>query len=109
MYTAKDLRDKVCSHDEYYKQFVNQAIINYVGRIIGIEIIKNSTDEHFNDIPLVRWDALNVGIQQLLDKDFYKKCHNITYAEEYKNSFLWSLSQAVCIAKAAARVIKSNG
>jgi hypothetical protein len=46
------------SHRAYYSQFVNEQVKNEVLRFIGKEALLTSTDEHLNDIPLRKWDAL---------------------------------------------------
>jgi len=56
--TRKDYLDGKCTHDEYYGQFVTKPLILVVAKMIGAGNIAASTDLHFNDIPLVRWDNL---------------------------------------------------
>jgi len=58
MITRKEYMDKEYTHEEYYGQFVNDAIIKIVGDSIGVDRIKASTDKHLNDIPLKEWDNL---------------------------------------------------
>jgi len=85
------------SHQDYYAQFVTPAIMNVVRSAIGEKNIKASKDEHFNDIELARWDALSsYPVMQAASKPL-KEC----------GDFL-SLSTVVCIAKAAARIIKTS-
>ena len=43
-------------HQRYYGQMLNNEIIGSVIRSIGIDRILDSKDEHFNDIPLSKWD-----------------------------------------------------
>lgn len=45
-------------HREYYSQFVNKKVKEHVIKGIGLDDILSSTDEHFNDIRLSRWDNL---------------------------------------------------
>lgn len=59
MFTRKQYLNHECSHREYYSQFVNDSIKNDVIQKFGIERLKNSTDEHFNDLPLSQWDQLS--------------------------------------------------
>jgi len=108
IYDRKDYMDGKCSHDVYYRQFVNDSIVEFVRERIGEDVIRASTDPHLNDIKMIKWDALNQGIINRIDKKFFKKCNNVTYSEEDRNCFLWSLSSAVCIAKQAARIIKNE-
>ena len=46
------------AHRAYYAQYVEAWVLEAVERNIGRERILKSTDPHFNDIPLRRWDAL---------------------------------------------------
>jgi hypothetical protein len=76
--------NKEISHQEYYAQFVTKSILDTVRRCIGTSRILKSEDQHFNDIDLKSWDNLYV----------------INWG---------SLSDSVCVAKAAARIIKEQG
>lgn len=81
------------AHNEYYAQFVNDDVLRIVKRSIGEDVIKASTDEHFNDIPLSRWDGT----------------HGVAYATKEMRDAAgegWSMSTNVCILKAAARQIR---
>lgn len=57
-YTRADYMKNVCDHATYYRQFVNPAVIRIVEQGIGRDAILASKDEHLNDIPLAKWDAL---------------------------------------------------
>lgn len=103
----KQYLDGECSHDEYYGQFVTPGLISYVVSRIGANRIKASTDEHMNDITLASWDRLT-GVSGLIDASLFKACDNVTYAPEYADKFLWSLSDQVCIAKRAAKMWKES-
>jgi hypothetical protein len=86
-YTRQDYMNKVCSHSEYYGQFVTKGIKALVLRTIGEKKLIESKKEYFNDIPLHIWDGL--AIQRnlfVIDKAY-------------------SLAGAVCILKEAARQI----
>lgn len=50
--------DGEVSFRDYYGQFVSEEIKNEVLRFFGKETLLSSTDEHLNDIPLRKWDAL---------------------------------------------------
>lgn len=77
------------THQEYYDQFVSQATINYVVSRIGSETLLASTDKHFNDIPLARWDNLT---------------SHLPLAITFKAAGDWpTLAGLICVAKAAAR------
>lgn len=52
MYTRQDYLNDVCTHQQYYAQFVNSVIVDIVQRSIGSKRIVNSTDPSFNDIDL---------------------------------------------------------
>lgn len=105
LFTRKELMDKKVGHNDYYSQFVNPHVIDYVAARIGRERIVKSDDKHFNDIPLSLWDGLT-DIKNIIDREKFKQANNVTYAEEHRNSFLWSLSNQVCIAKQAARMVR---
>lgn len=80
-------------HDTYFRQFVTDSVKQRVARVIGVDRIKDSTDKHFNDIPLRLWVSMfPLGSQELRKQ--LGEC----------NSF----STTVCIAKAAARMIKEE-
>ena len=109
--TRKEYLDNNCSHNQYYKQFVTPEIINYVGSTIGRERIAKSLCQNFNDVPLELWDSLTV--KHFVDKKLWSLAGNgvnsdSRYVEEYTGKFSWSKSDNVCIAKAAARVIRSE-
>lgn len=105
IFTRKDYINKRISHNDYYSQFINPSVIDYVARLIGRERIIKSNDKYFNDIPLGLWDGLT-DIKNIIDREKFKQVNNVTYGEEHKHKFLWSLSNQVCIAKQAARMIR---
>lgn len=90
--TRQDYINGNCTHRAYYAQFVTPAISAAIEKHIGLARIQRSTDPHFNDIPLCKWDALT---QHINTKDFRDalKTHEDSY----------SLSSVVCVAKEAAR------
>lgn len=57
-HSRKDYLDGKCTHREYYAQFVNDRTRGVVAQSITMSQLLASTDEHLNDIPLGRWDAL---------------------------------------------------
>jgi hypothetical protein len=87
-YTRQDYMNKVCSHSEYYGQFVTKGIKALVLRTIGEKKLIESKKEYFNDIPLHIWDGLAIqrNLLFMIDKAY-------------------SLAGAVCILKEAARQI----
>lgn len=86
------------NHQAYYGQFVTPAVIDLVRTYIGEDKIKKSTDPHFNDIPLRHWDAMSGQIGYLVG-------HLLGEANGSTRG-AYSLSDTVCVAKEAARMIK---
>ena len=84
-FTRKQYLAKECTHQEYYNQFVTPYILKTVERAISLQAICNSSDPHFNGIPLASWDRV---------------ARQISYSNP--------IAAGVCIAKAAARIIKAN-
>lgn len=76
-------------HRRYYAQLVCASTIAYVVRTIGADVLRASTDKHFNDIPLAKWDRLTNGLPLAM-----------RYADlgDYP-----TLGGQVCVAKEAAR------
>lgn len=59
MLTRNDyMKDSSNLHRAYYGQFVNEQVKNAVLQFIGKDALLKSKDEHLNDIPLKKWDAL---------------------------------------------------
>lgn len=86
------------THDEYYVQFCNDQVIQLVTRSIGRDKILASQNEHFNDIPLAYWDSLSGLIRNAVGTKL---------AKANGDGFI-SLSDTVCVAKRAAKIIKNN-
>lgn len=82
------------AHSEYYGQYVNDSIKDVVLSVISIEDIRNSSDFHFNDIPLIQWDTIAFQLEDMC-KSPLKERGDFT-----------SLGSLVCIAKEAARQIR---
>ena len=82
----------------YYSQFVTPEILSLVIRRIGLGAINHSTDMYFCNIPLVKWDNLHPAIILLIGDKI----------KEANNTGGISLSDTICIAKAAASIIKEN-
>lgn len=97
-YTREQYLAGECSHETYYAQFVTNGVIETVKRNIGEDKIAASTDEHFNDIPLRQWDMLNAAIYNTMNMKRFRALQ--TYG--------FTLCDAVCIAKQAARMIKES-
>ena len=95
--------DKKVSHSDYYRQFVTPSIIAMVKSNIGIDAIAKSNDEHFNDIPLSKWDSMHVVHTA---RGMYS---SLACGEKIKTAGEGnSVSTGTCILKQAARMIKEN-
>ena len=91
MITRKEyMNDSSNLFHAYYSQFINSGVIHRVTKYIGLNRIRNSTDDHLNDIPLKEWD--NIAI---CDSDINTK---MRACGDYP-----TLSGLVCIAKTCAR------
>jgi len=94
-YSRKDYMDRKVTHQEYYFQF-GKHLIDYVQSIIGKDRIINSTDPHFNDIPLKLWDDMEDSIRMMVGRKI----------GEANGTGGLSLSDTVCAAKSAAKHIR---
>ena len=94
MFTRQDYLNDVCTHQQYYGQFVNSTIAGIVLRSIGEKTIAASTDLHFNDIDLALWDQLYYAVKSNVDPEM------LSLTKEQM-----TLGTAVCIAKSAAKAI----
>lgn len=90
-FTRKDYMNGDCTHQEYYSQFVNDNILDYVKLFLNA----NPTPE------LKDWDRLH--IRMFLDLELWRElqCPQFIGTDRYT----FSLSDNVCIAKAAARIL----
>ena len=88
------------THDDYYGQsaFCTPEVKSLVARAIGLKRILESTEPYFNDIALHRWDELHPAVVLLVGNAI----------REANGTGGISLSDTVCIAKAAARLIKEG-
>jgi hypothetical protein len=94
-YTRKDVINNVCTHREYYAQFVTDELKSTILNIVGIERLLKSTDAHLNDIPIIMWDSISAPFG--------------TSAKMKSRGDSLTLSGQVCIAKEAAKqIIESN-
>lgn len=85
-------------HRAYYEQFVTDEVRNVVLRCIGADAIKASTDPHFNDIRLDKWDRM-VTCRMM----------PIGVAAALKEAGDWfGLGSGVCILKEAAQQIRDG-
>ena len=98
MYTRKQYMDNEVSHAEYYAQF-GICLIKLVENRIGKQRILESNDPYFNDIPMAEWDRLEPSVRQFVG----------CMIREYNGPKAGvSLSDCVCAAKSAARIIKAE-
>lgn len=58
LFTRADYMAKRCTHEQYYRQFVQPADLLTVRTRIGVARLQASSDEHLNDIPLQEWDNM---------------------------------------------------
>lgn len=89
---SKDTRD--VAYRTYYSQFVNNSIKKRVLWVIALDALLKSTDRHFNDISLERWDNVFCLIAP---SDVAAKMHELG---DYPTP-----AGLVCVAKEAARQI----
>lgn len=104
MKTRKQYMDGTVSFDEYYGQFVNDEVLRAVKNGIGVDAIKASKNEHFNDIRLEKWDRL-AGFH-FIGSEMISRPHGVPWGmgpklKEAGEGF--SAATAVCILKQAAR------
>ena len=90
-YMEDSKTDGLAAHRRYYGQFVTDGTKFRVLQSIGLDRLMQSTNPHFNDIPLPLWDRLT---PKLPGSEGFAK------AGDY-----YTLSNGVCLAKEAARQI----
>ena len=91
MVTRNQYLNGECTDRQYYGQFVNAGTKARVLSGIGLAALKKSTDPHFNDIPLNKWDNLVP--------------HCPCSAGFAKAGDYYTLAGGVCLLKEAARQI----
>lgn len=96
MITRKQYINEEATHNEYYGQFA-PSLVRLVETAIGREKIQASTDKYFNDIPLKKWDALQVPVMAICGAAIARASGGGV-----------SLSDCVSAAKAAARLIRGD-
>ena len=99
MKTRKQYIAKEITHKEFYGQFVTESVKKAVLCKISKTRLLASTDPHLNDIPLSEWDNLYPVMFQITARE-------VARANESSGV---SLSDMVCVAKAAARQIIEEG
>lgn len=85
-FTRKDYLNKLCTHREYYAQFVTPGTLSLVLAGIGLKRLLAAKDEHLNDIPMSLWDRLVPrcpGSGKFRDAgDFYTKSGGVCLLKE---------------------------
>jgi hypothetical protein len=88
----KRYMNKEISHQAFYLNLAKKINININDIPVSIDILKESHDSYFNDIPLILWDRQDYIIR----------------SKAYKSGIkAWSLSDTVCCLKAYARFLVS--
>jgi hypothetical protein len=94
-YTRAQRLNNECTHEEYWDQFVTEAIIRLVkGRFGG----------RLDTVTLAEWDSLSLITRELIDKDKWRRLMCPKFIGT--RSYAWSLSDNICILKQAASRIK---
>lgn len=114
-WTRADYMASRCSHDQYYQalarliglETIQRMILSYVAPLDRLRDAFEG-DQHMNRIPLARWDRMDPGIRDLVSSQ--NKSKNIMgrswCGQPLKpGTVCWSLSESVCVAKAAARLL----
>jgi len=100
-YSRKDYMNKKVSHNEYYAQFITPSLVMLVKSHVGEERIMKSKDEHFNDIHIWVWDKA----AEMMNRSLYSELAESNASTTANNIPSISLSDKVCLLKAAARQI----
>lgn len=101
LFNRKQYMANEISHQEYYAQFCTPAVFGTLLGSISEKEIKASQDKAFNDIVLSRWDRLHLpgDAQRLVAESNASTSGGV-------RSF--SLSDTVCIFKAAAQIVRER-
>ena len=96
--------DRLAAHHEYYAQFATDRVKAVVRSQFKIERLKeafNNGDVHFNECTaLKQWDCLS----NIMRSEVGSLMTKINYPDK-TGVVVWSLSEGVCVAKTAARVM----
>lgn len=87
-YTRQDYLNSICSHEEYYAQFVNSSVKQRVKNSLDKEL---KSSKKTSDIPLSTWDTISIPVNA-------ESAKLLKEAGDYP-----TLAGAVCIFKEAAR------
>lgn len=98
MYTRQQYLANECSYDQYYSQFVTEAILQTVERKFTLSRLQSAYLEGvlFNSIPLKEWDGLS-SVILLFNRSVGTK---LKEAGDF-----FSVATGVCILKAAAKIL----
>lgn len=106
MFTRHQYMTHECTHEQYYSQFVTPGIKAAIRNYFGTDNLVASTNPHFNDIPLTKWDMF-IGYKALENKlsPNHIFASIIAKLKEANGSGGYSPSDFTCISKQAAREI----
>lgn len=80
--------DRDISHDEFYLWLAERIGVDENDLPVGLDVLENSKDSSFNDIPLKLWDHRDPFVRSKAARAGMKS---------------WSLSNTVCVLKCVAR------
>lgn len=89
----KEYLDGKISHMDFYLWLADRIGIDYTYLLVELEVLKRSSDKHFNDIPLKWWDSEDAIVRSKASRAGMKQ---------------WSLSDTVCVLKTVARRLVDN-
>lgn len=93
LFTRTDRLAGKCTHREYYAQIVRLAGLKFTDSHELVRDAKKSTDEHYNDIPLARWDMAAACAQSSITRAL-RQCGDC-----------FTLSGGLCTVKEAVRQV----
>ncbi len=87
--------------DDYYSQFVTSETMQFISLNVGVDKLKKSKCEHFNDIERMAqnswiWDKSPINMELARE------------LKEVSRNAMPSLSTRTCTGKAAARILLKN-
>ncbi len=111
-WTRKDYMQSRCSHDQYYSSLARLIGLPGLIRLVGMITTKEqiiAAGEHLNKIPLAKWDRMHESITHMISeqnrsKGIMARSWDTTGTALPPRTICWSLSESVCVAKAAARL-----
>jgi hypothetical protein len=116
-FTREDRHANKCDHHTYYAQFVTTRMIEIVKQHIGMDAIRNSKDEHMNDIPLQKWERIKLNIKAALEAEHTDKWRRLVLSQlisamgsktkwvDVNKGIYFTTADGVCLAKTAARIM----